>query len=53
VYVLEASLAFRNGMTIPLMSEFLNYTEGDIDRKKQACETKAFKRSFDNLKLTH
>ena len=26
VYVLEASLAFSNGMTIPLISEFLSYT---------------------------
>jgi len=39
VYVLEASLAFQNGMTIPFMSEFLSYTEGDTDRKKQDCET--------------
>jgi len=29
VYVLEASLAFANGMTIPLMSEFLSYEKGD------------------------
>ena len=34
VYVLEASLAFQNGMTIPVMSEFLSYTEGDTDTKK-------------------
>ena len=34
VYVLEASLAFHNGMTIPLMSEFLSYTEGDTDTNK-------------------
>ena len=26
VYVLEASLSFRNGMVIPLMSEFLEYS---------------------------
>ena len=52
VYVLEASLAFQNGMTIPLMSEFLSYTEGDIDRKKQDCETKAFKRLAKRLKST-
>jgi hypothetical protein len=36
VYVLEASLAFQNGMTIPLMSEFLNYSQGDTERQKQA-----------------
>jgi hypothetical protein len=50
VYVLEASLAFQNGMTIPLMSEFLSYTEGDTERKKQDCETKAFKRLARRLK---
>jgi len=44
VYVLEASLAFAGGMTIPLMSEFLSYTEGDTDTKKQDCEQKAFKK---------
>ena len=43
VYVLEASLAFRNGMTIPLMSEFLNYSQGDMASQKQDCELKAFK----------
>ena len=30
VYVLEANLSFRNGMVIPLMTEFLDYREGDI-----------------------
>lgn len=44
VYVLEASLAFHGGMTIPLMSEFLSYTHGDTDTKRQDCEQKAFKR---------
>ncbi|MBW1997650.1 MAG: transposase family protein [Deltaproteobacteria bacterium] len=50
VYVLEASLAFAGGMTIPLMSEFLSYTEGDTERKKQDCERKAFKRLARRLK---
>lgn len=50
VYVLEASLAFHNGMTIPLMSEFLSYTEGDTDTNKQDCEIKAFKRLSKRLK---
>ena len=27
VYVLEANLAFANGITIPLLSEFLTYEE--------------------------
>jgi hypothetical protein len=44
VYVLEASLAFASGMTIPLMSEFLSYTQGDTDTRRQDCERKAFKR---------
>ncbi len=52
VYVLEASLAFHNGMTIPLMSEFLSYTEGDTDTNKQDCELKAFKRLARRLKST-
>ena len=52
VYVLEASLAFQNGMTLPFMSEFLSYTEGDTDRGKQDCETKAFKRLARRLKST-
>ncbi len=50
VYVLEASLAFQNGMTIPLMSEFLNYAEGDTATKKQDCELKAFKRLAQRIK---
>jgi hypothetical protein len=50
VYVLEASLAFAGGMTIPLMSEFSSYTEGDTDTKKQDCEQKAFKRLAKRLK---
>jgi hypothetical protein len=36
VYVLEANLAFAGGMTIPLMSEFLSYAEGDTDTKNRA-----------------
>ena len=50
VYVIEASLAFANGMTIPLMSEFLDYTEGDQERNKQDCELKAFRRLAERLK---
>lgn len=50
VYVLEASLAFHNGMTIPLMSEFLSYTKGDNAKQKQDCETKAFHRLAKRLK---
>lgn len=50
VYVLEANLAFANGMTIPLLSEFLNFEEGDQERNKQDCELKAFKRLAARLK---
>jgi len=50
VYVLEASLAFRNGLVIPMMSEFLNYAEGDTSQKKQDCDLIAFKRLAKRLK---
>jgi hypothetical protein len=51
VYVLEVSLAFRNGMTIPLLSEFLTY-DGGSDETKQDCEQRAFHRVVERLK-TH
>ncbi|MFH1465176.1 MAG: transposase family protein [Pseudomonadota bacterium] len=50
VYVLEAQLAFANGLTLPLMSEFLNYAEGDTSADKQDCETRAFHRLARRLK---
>jgi hypothetical protein len=50
VYVLEANLAFRNGMVIPLLSEFLDYAAGDTGNDKQDCELKAFRRLSDRLK---
>lgn len=50
VYVLEASLAFAGGMTIPLMSEFLSYTQGDTATRRQDCELKGFKRLAKRLK---
>jgi hypothetical protein len=50
VYVVEASVAFAGGMTIPLMSEFLSYQEGDAGSTKQDCETKGFKRLAERLK---
>jgi len=52
VYVLEASIAFPNGFTLPLMSEFLNYAEGDTDNDKQDCELRAFKRMARRVKST-
>ncbi len=50
VYVLEASLAFQNGMTIPLMSEFADYMKGYTESDKQDCEQKAFKRLAKRVK---
>lgn len=42
VYVLEANLAFQNGMVIPLLSEFLEFEHGDRENNKQDCEQRAF-----------
>ena len=50
VYVLEAKLTFHNGMVIPLMSEFLDCTQGDVENNKQDCETRAFHRLAGRLK---
>jgi hypothetical protein len=50
VYVLEANLVFHNGVTLPLLSEFLSYAEGDPDDHKQDCELKAFYRLTARLK---
>lgn len=50
VYTLEATLSFHNGMVIPLMSEFLEYSKGDTSEKKEDCEIKAFKRLAARLK---
>ena len=49
IVVLEANLAFRNGMSIPLMTEFLDYRQGDSGRDKQDCETRAFYRMAERL----
>jgi hypothetical protein len=50
VYVLEANLVFSNGMSLPLLSEFLDYSQGDTAAKKQDCELRAFKRLAEKLK---
>lgn len=50
VYVLEANLAFQNGMVIPLLSEVLSYTQGDSKNDKQDCEQRAFNRLAKRLK---
>jgi len=49
VYVLEANLVFHNGLTIPVLSEFLSHTETEPDDRKQDCELKAFKRLAERL----
>ncbi|MBW2106513.1 MAG: transposase family protein [Deltaproteobacteria bacterium] len=49
-YVLEASLAFHNGMVLPLATEVLSYMEGDEGSDKQDCETEAFKRLAKRIK---
>ena len=52
VYVVEASLAFPNGMTIPLVTEFCDNTQGELGEDKQDCETRAFYRIAKRLKQT-
>lgn len=49
-YVLEANLAFENGMVIPLLSEVLSASQGDSQRDKQDCEQRAFHRLALRLK---
>lgn len=49
VYVVEVHLAFRNGMTIPLLSEFLSYPE-EGEETKQDCEQRGFHRAAERLK---
>jgi len=50
VYVLQANLAFQGGMSIPLMSEFLSYTQDGAGNSKQDCELKAFQRLSARIK---
>jgi len=50
VYVLQANLAFQGGMSIPLMSEFLSYTQDGLVNNKQDCELKAFHRLSKRIK---
>ena len=48
--MLEASLCFRNGMVIPLMSEFLEYETGDGEASEQDGESAAFHRLAARIK---
>jgi hypothetical protein len=44
VYGLEANLGFYNGLSLPLLGEFLSSIAGDPDDHQQDCELKAFYR---------
>jgi hypothetical protein len=48
--VAQANLAFAGGMSIPLVSEFLEYSADNTGNNKQDCETKAFYRLAERLK---
>lgn len=50
VYTVEVSFCFRNGMRLPLMTEFLSLPDGDVTKAKQDCELKAFYRLAGRLK---
>ncbi len=50
VYVLQASLAFSGGLSIPVMAEFLTYAGDGTDDSKQDCELKGFHRLAERLK---
>jgi hypothetical protein len=50
VNVAQANLAFAGGMSIPLVSEFLEYSADNTGNNKQDCETKAFYRLAERLK---
>lgn len=50
VYTLEANFVFSNGLTLPLMTEFLDNTSDVDPESKQDCESKGFKRLAARLK---
>lgn len=51
VYVLDAVVVLDNGITLPLMSEFLNNDEyKDVSSDKQDCERKSFYRFSKKIK---
>lgn len=50
VYVLEAVLVLNNGITLPVMSEFLKNEGYQCEAAKQDCERKAFYRLAQKLK---
>lgn len=50
IAVVEANLTFHNGLCIPLLSEFIDYQQGDQAASKQDCELNAAKRLLNKLK---
>jgi len=52
VYILESVLVLNNGMILPLFTEFLENSDGELDdsAKKQDCELKAFIRLTEKIK---
>ena len=50
VYVLEAHLAFSNGLTLPLLSEFLSLSLDAGEASQQDCELRAFQRLAERIK---
>ena len=54
VAILECNITLKNGMTIPVMSEFLSFNKGtdpkDNVKSKQDCELTGFKRICERLK---
>lgn len=49
-YVIETALVFSNGMTIPFLSEFLEFAAGASEEEKQDCEMRAFHRIVERIK---
>jgi hypothetical protein len=49
VYILEANITFHDGLTIPLMTEFL-YFDGNPNQGKQDCELTAVYRFISRIK---
>ncbi len=52
VNILESTMVFNNGITIPLFSEFMDNEEDKKSENKQDCETTAFKRLSKRIKTT-
>jgi hypothetical protein len=50
VAILEANITLQNGLTIPLVSEFLYYDGNENNISKQDCELTGFKRICEKLK---